>query len=299
MFLAESVFADVELTGVGTAVFLILLAAIVIAAIAVNVVPRVLHKWEIEYTTRDITYGAVCLALAFALSWATLFKLPQGGAVTAASLAPVYIYCYYFGFRKGAALSAAYMLLQFFQFPYIVSAWSAFFDYIVPYFSLCVVGLFGFKPQKYAAFVKRNKDDGKSGAKSAVKKWTFTVAGHWGIFAGAALHMIIRYASQAFSGMLFYSTAGVSFGANLAYSLSYNSFGLVDSAIAVAATFMLLSARSFNMFMTATFDDKRALKSVAATSSATEDAAEQVAPQQSGAAETPCGTEQLQTDTRE
>lgn len=184
-FLCGSVFEDVNLSGIGTAVLCIILAVMVLAAVAVNVIPRLVHKWEAEYTTRDLTYGAACLALAYALSWAGV-KLPQGGTITIAALAPVFIYCYYFGFRKGMVITSAYTLLQLLQFPYIVSPWSAFFDYILPYFSLCVVGLFRYKPQKYAAFVKKN------GKNSAIAKWGYTVAGHWGIFVGAVLHMLIR-----------------------------------------------------------------------------------------------------------
>ncbi len=252
-FLCGSVFEDVNLSGIGTAVLCIILAVMVLAAVAVNVIPRLVHKWEAEYTTRDLTYGAACLALAYALSWAGV-KLPQGGTITIAALAPVFIYCYYFGFRKGMVIISAYTLLQLLQFPYIVSPWSAFFDYILPYFSLCVVGLFRYKPQKYAAFVKKN------GKNSAIAKWGYTVAGHWGIFVGAVLHMLIRYVSQTFSGMLFFADAEVSFGANLTYCLTYNTFGIIDSAVAIAATFILLSSRSFYMFMTVNFDDKKALR---------------------------------------
>ena len=266
MFVCSSVWEDVTLTGAGLAILFAMLAVMVITVVAVNAVPRLVHKWEIAYTTRDLTYGAACLALAFALSWAGV-TLPNGGTITVASLVPIFIYCYYFGFRKGIVVTAAYTLLQFVQFPNIVSPWSAFFDYILPYFSLCVAGLFCYKPQKYAAFIKRDKTDGARGAKSSVKKWAFTVGGHWGIFAGAIAHMIIRYFCQTVSGIMNFELwygDGFSFGYKLGFSLGYNAYGLLDSAITVAALCILLSSRSFNMFMTATFDDKSALKTAAA-----------------------------------
>jgi len=259
MFICSSVFEDVSLTGAGLAVFIVILCVIVLAVAAVNVVPRIVHKWEIEYKTRDLTYGAVCLALAYALSWAKI-SLPQGGSLTVASLAPIFIYCYYFGFRKGAVIAAAYTLLQLLQFPFIVSPWSAFFDYILPYFSLCVVGLFAYKPQKYAAFIKRNKDEGGHGVKSAVKKWSFTIAGHWGIFAGAAIHALIRYLSSSLSGVLFfaeYAPGDGGLAAVLAYTFSYNAILLADSAVAIVASVMLMSSRAFNLYMSASFADKR------------------------------------------
>lgn len=266
---------DVSLTGAGLAILFTMLAVMIIAVVAVNVVPRLVHKWEITYTTRDLTYGAACLALAFALSWAGL-TLPNGGTITVASLVPIFIYCYYFGFRKGIVVTAAYTLLQFVQFPNIVSPWSAFFDYILPYFSLCVAGLFCYKPQKYAEFIKRNKTDGGRGAKNSLKKWAFTVGGHWGIFVGAIVHMLIRYFCQTVSGVMNYELwygEGFSFAHKLGFSLAYNAYGLIDSVITIAALLILLSSRSFNMFMTATFDNKRALNSDNAPDAAATDVA--------------------------
>lgn len=254
-FLNATIFENLKFEGVdtaaaGTAIMIVLLLAIVLIAVLVNLIPKLTHKWEAEYSTRDLTYGAVCLAMAYALSWIKLFEMPSGGAVTLASLLPVYLYCYYFGFRKGAVISAAFMLLQFTQGVYVVSPWSAFFDYILPYFALCVVGLFRYKPDKYAAFLKRGNAGG------GAKKWAFAVAGHWGIIVGAVLHMVIRYASQVFSGVLCwdwwgYPAAELSY--KLTFSLSYNAFGLVDTAIAIAAGVLLLSSLSFNRFMTASF----------------------------------------------
>lgn len=253
----SSIFEDITLSSVGTAVFIILLAVMVLSAVAVNVVPKIVHKWEIEYKTRDITYGAVCLAMSYALSFATLFKMPQGGSVTPAALAPIFIYCYYFGFRKGSVVAAAYTLLQLLQTPYIISPWSAFFDYIFPYYSVCVVGLFCYRPQKYSEFVKRNK--ATDGAKGKLGYWLHTVGGHWGIFAGAAIHMVLRYLSSALSGILFFGEFAPEAYGPVAWGFLYNSFLLVDSAIALVATVMLMSSRSFNLYMSASFDDKKRL----------------------------------------
>jgi len=262
MFVCSSLFEDVDLTGAGIAILFVMLLVMVLAAVAVNIVPRLVHKWEISYTTRDLTYGAACLALAFALSWAGV-RLPNGGTITIASLVPIFIYCYYFGLRKGMVVTTAYTLLQFLQFPNIVSPWSAFFDYILPYFSLCVAGVFCYRPQKYAAFVKRNKDDGAKGGKSALKRWLYTVSGHWGIFVGVIVHMIIRYFCQTVSGIMNFDLwygDGFTFGYKLGFSLGYNAYGLIDSAITIVALVILLSSRSFNMYMTASFSDRSAVR---------------------------------------
>lgn len=261
--ICSSVFEDVDLSAAGTAALVVLLAVMALVALAVNVVPKLVHKWEINYSTRDITYGATCLAIAYALSWAGLFRMPAGGTVTPAALAPIFLYCYYFGFRKGAVVTTAYTLLQLLQSPYIVSPWSAFFDYIFPYFSLCVVGLFRYRPQKYAAFVKRNKTEKQGGFIGALKYWGYTVCGHWGIFVGAVVHALIRYLSTSISSVLFFAYGAPPAEAFVA-GLAYNSYALVDSLIAIAAVAVLLSSRAFNVYMAAGFADRSALAAAAA-----------------------------------
>ncbi len=260
MFLSSSYYDGVTLSGAQLGIFFALLGVIILVAVGVNVVPRLVHKWEIAYKTRDLTYGAVCLALAYALSWAGI-SMPLGGSLTIAALAPIFIYCYYFGFRKGMIVTVAYLLLQFTQKIYIVHPLSAFFDYILPYFSLSVVGLFRYKPEKYSAFVKRNKEK-RVGTKGNVRYWAYTVGGHYGIFVGAALHMIIRYASSIISGVIcwdYWGYEAASTAYKLTYSLSYNSVLVIDSVVAMAATLILLSSRTFNSFMTTAFDNKKAM----------------------------------------
>lgn len=260
-------FDNFSLTVAGTAGMVIMLAIILLAAVAVNVVPRIVHKWEIEYKTRDLTYGAVCLAMAYALSWAKMFSMPLGGSVTPAALAPLFIYCYYFGFRKGAVISSAYMLLQFTQGAYVVTPWSAFFDYVLPCVSVCIVGLFGYKPAKYAAFVKRGAAK-PNGVKNSAGYLAYTVGGHWRLFAGVGIHTAVRYASLITSGVLSWDYWGydpAALSSKLTFSLSYNSFALVDSVIALAAVVLLISSRAFNVYMSASFADKRALTASAET----------------------------------
>lgn len=275
MFLSSSSYYDgVTLSSAQLGIFFALLGLLILVTVGVNVVPRIAHKWEIEYKTRDLTYGAICLALAYALSWIGI-SMPLGGTLTIAALTPIFIYCYYFGFRKGMVVTVAYLLLQFTQKIYIVHPLSAFFDYILPYFSLSVVGLFRYKPEKYAEFIKRNKES-RTGAKGNVRYWAYTVGGHFGIFIGAALHMIIRYASSVISGVICWDYWGYEAASTvykLTYSLGYNSVLLIDSAVAIAATLILLSSRTFNYFMTSAFAGKHAKAAPATESAATADEA--------------------------
>lgn len=265
--LLSSMFEHITLSTVGTVIMVVILALMIVAAVLVNVIPRLVHKWEIEYKTRDLTYGAVCLAMAYALSWARMFEMPLGGSVTPAALAPLFIYCYYFGFRKSMVITGGYTLLQFTQGVYVVTPWSAFFDYILPCFAICIVGLFRYKPQKYAAFVKR----GKAKQSNAVKYWAYTVGGHWSVFASTGIYTVVRYISLVISGVISWDYWGYDAAATsykLSFSLSYNSFSIVDSVIAIAAVLLLLSSRAFNVYMSASFADKKALLETATDTTA-------------------------------
>ena len=69
--------------------------------------------------TRSIVYGAIAIAMSFALSYARFIHLPQGGSVTFASLLPLMIYCCMFGTRRGIVVCLIYGCLQALQDTYM------------------------------------------------------------------------------------------------------------------------------------------------------------------------------------
>lgn len=214
-------------------VVLMLLAVIAIIAVPLVIVSIMLSKRRGEkfvFTTRDITYAAICLALSYALSFFG-FKMPMGGTITPASILPVAVFCYYFGYRKGAVVSAVYMLLQLTQQPYIVNAWSMLLDYLIPYFALSLVGVFSYNP---------NRGRAATGSKK------FAIATHWGFFVGLLIYIVIRYSSHVLSGVLYWDYSADYGMTTWAYSLAYNSFCLVDTLIAAVAGLLLLSSKAFD-----------------------------------------------------
>ena len=70
--------------------------------------------------TKSVVYGAIAIAMSFALSYVRLFKLPQGGSVTFASLLPLMLYCAMFGTRRGVLVCVVYGFLQALQDTYII-----------------------------------------------------------------------------------------------------------------------------------------------------------------------------------
>lgn len=91
--------------------------------------------------TRKIVYGGMCIALAFILSYIRLYKMPQGGSVTAGSMIPLILYSIIFGPAAGIAAGVSYGFLQFLQAETIVHWAQLFLDYPLAFGFLGVAGM--------------------------------------------------------------------------------------------------------------------------------------------------------------
>ena len=185
-------FADVSTTG--------WIAVGALAALAV--VLLVIARGHVRWTARMIANAALCLALAFVLSYIKLFDLPQGGAVTAASLLPIVAFAYSYGLAPGLVVGVAYGLLQMIQDPWIVSPVQAILDY--PLAFACIA---------LAAVARKLPDS-------------------WGWLAGMALAAVGRFVCHTLTGVVFFAEYAEGTGMTpFVYSVSYNSFVFVDMAI--------------------------------------------------------------------
>lgn len=177
------------------------------------------EKIGFDFNSKSISFGAICIALSFSLSFIRIFKLPQGGSVTVASLLPLILYSYIFGTKKGILVGLIYGILQALQDPYIVHPMQFLLDYPIAFAS---VGLGGF----YAHLKGLKK----------LPQLKFLLGG---ILVGT-----FRFLSHILSGVFAFSEyAG---GENaLIYSLTYNSFVFVDLAIVLFVGVILFSSKSF------------------------------------------------------
>ena len=87
--------------------------------------------------------AAICMALSFVLSYIRLFKMPQGGPVTPASLLPILAFAYYHGSVPGLVVGIAYGFLQMIQDPWIVGAAQAMLDYPLAFGCIVFAGAIG------------------------------------------------------------------------------------------------------------------------------------------------------------
>ena len=181
-----------------------------------------LDKTPFSFNSRTVAYAGVCVALSFALSYAKIFRMPQGGSVTLVSMLPVMLFAYSFGLKKGLAVGLVYGLLQSVQDPYIIHPAQFLLDYPIAFTMLGFAGVL-------------------SGKKVFEKSPQLKFA------AGALAGGILRYVAHVFSGVFaFGSWADTEKFSNLwIYSVAYNSYVLIDVALVVIVGVILLSSKSF------------------------------------------------------
>lgn len=211
----ETVQADYDANTTGLIVSAVVFMALIAGIFALG------SKRDLS-DTRAIVYGAIAIALSFALSYAKFFEMPQGGSVTFASLLPLMIYCCMFGTRRGVIVCLIYGALQAVQDPWIIHPMQFLLDYPLAFGLIGVSGIFV--------------------EKGFIKKYPVV-----GFVLGAVLAVCLRFACHVLSGVYaFASWADVeTYGTVAAYSLAYNSFAFIDMLIAIAAGVLLFGSKAF------------------------------------------------------
>lgn len=175
-----------------------------------------------EFDSHSVAFGAICIAMSFALSYIKIFDMPQGGSVTLASLFPVMLFAYIYGIKRGMLIGVIYGVLQAIQDPWIVHPMQFLLDYPIAF---SAVGLAG-------AFSQINK----------LKKLPQVSFILGGICTG-----LFRYLAHFLSGAFAFGAYGVDAGFNnvYLYSLGYNSFVMVDIVIVLVIGCILFSSKAF------------------------------------------------------
>ena len=178
-------------------------------------------KESFKFDSRAVAFGAICVAMSFALSYVRLFKLPQGGSVTLVSLLPLLIFSYIFGIKKGVLIGIIYGVLQAIQDPYIIHPAQFILDYPIAFSAVGLGGIFS----KVNAFKKCPQ-----------------VA----LLLGGIITGVFRFSAHFLSGVFAFGAYANDAGMNLYYySLAYNSFVFVDIAVVLAVGVILFSSKAF------------------------------------------------------
>ena len=114
----------------------IALAGVVLLGVIFTIISRQ------KLSARVLAAGAISVAIAFVLSFITLYKMPYGGSVTPASMLPIIAFAWAFGAPAGIIAGLVYGLLQITQGMYFMHPVQFLFDYILPFAFLGFAGFF-------------------------------------------------------------------------------------------------------------------------------------------------------------
>ena len=92
--------------------------------------------------TRLLTHCSLAISMAYVISFFPLYRWPQGGSVTAASMLPIFFVAIHYGWRTGVLAGVVYGILQFIQDPWFLSPLQFALDYPLAFASIGLAGLF-------------------------------------------------------------------------------------------------------------------------------------------------------------
>jgi thiamine transporter len=167
-------------------------------------------------TARALALGALCIALSFVLSCIRLYRMPQGGSITPASMLPLIAFAFAYGAGPGMLVGLAYGLLQLLQGADIVHPLQMLLDYPLAF---AMVGLAGLARRLSA---RRGK-----GA----------------LAVGVVLATLGRLLCATLSGWVFFASYAPQGQSPFLYSLVYNASYLGPDALVCALLAMVPGVR--------------------------------------------------------
>lgn len=196
-------FNDLGSTGWITIITLVVLAIVMIMM-------SVTRK---AWTAKSMAYAAMCIALAFVLSYIKVFEMPQGGSVTLASMLPIMLFAAAYGVGPGLLVGAVYGLLQYLQGGYFVHPIQFLLDYPIAFALIGLAGLYRVLPKKWSS---------------------------WSLYAAMVIGAIGRAFSATLAGILYWDTAPWA-------SLVYNGTYLIPDTIICIVLAAIIGKRIMKM----------------------------------------------------
>ena len=178
--------------------------------------------------TQKITECAIMLALAVALSYVTVYKLPMGGSITAFSQVPIVIIGYRHGYKWGLGTGFVYGLLE------MLLQGLGNFAYVSGIASYLILMLMDY----FLAFTAL----GFGGALFSKSKLKAPLA----IGIGAAVGSALRFVCHFISGVTIWGDYAGGWKNVWVYSLTYNgSYMLAECIITIIGTAALAALLDF------------------------------------------------------
>ena len=172
-----------------------------------------------HWSAQMIAVGAICMALSTVLSMIRLYRMPQGGSITPASMLPMMLFAYTYGLGPGLLLGAVYGMLQFLLGPEFLSLPQMLLDYPIAYMMMGLVGLFN----------KQNK----------MQPW---------LSIGIVIASAGRILAATVSGAVFFAEYAEGTGMNpWIYSLVYNGSYLLPECVICVILALIVAPRVVRM----------------------------------------------------
>lgn len=191
----------------------------VLGVLVVAGVLLALNGKNIRWDSRSLSMGAMCIAIAFVLSCIRLYRMPQGGSITPASMLPLILFMVACGPLKGFIVGCVFGLLKLLADPYIIHPIQLLMDYPLAYGAMilgCLAALFPLKDQ-----------------------WKLPIA--------VLLACIARWIMSVLSGVIFFAESAGEQNA-LVYSMVYNlSYMAPDALVCILVSCIPGMPRLVNM----------------------------------------------------
>ncbi|MBR6668597.1 MAG: energy-coupled thiamine transporter ThiT [Clostridia bacterium] len=231
-FLSEVLgrFSELGATGWITLFTLVILAAIMVGM-------SVSRK---TWTAKSMAYAALSIALSFVLSYIKIWRMPNSGSVTLASMLPLMLFAASYGVGPGLLAGAAYGMLQYLQGGWFVHPIQFLLDYPLAFALIGLAGVYKLLPKQYLEWAPIivptfMYSDEKPHLRWAFKPWD-----------GCALHICMvlgalgRCLSATLAGIFYWDTAPWA-------SLVYNGAYLVPDTLICIVLAVFVGKRIMKM----------------------------------------------------
>ena len=160
----------------------------ILVLIALGVILLTVTKTSGKWNAKMLSFAALSIALSYVLSCIRLYRMPQGGSVTPASMLPLMLFAAAFGVGPGLLAGLVYGILQYLQGGWFLNVWQFSLDYLLAFAALGLAGLARKFPEK------------------------------WGLYAAMLIAVVARALSATLAGIMFWDTAP---WASLVYNGTY------------------------------------------------------------------------------
>jgi thiamine transporter len=157
--------------------------------------------------------SAILMGVAFVLNQVTLFRMPQGGSITAFSMFALFLVGYLFGPRQGILAGMAYGLLDLVINPYVIHPIQIFMDYPLAFGAIGI-----------GAILRETKQ---------------------GMITGYLVGVLGRYLVTVVSGIIFWGMYAAEGFSAVSWSFFYNMTYMLPEAVATVAILLIPQIRQF------------------------------------------------------